>query len=327
MNRLKRRLLLFVLLPLLASCAEEDVSEEPAFAYVESHYRMNDGTVGAYPDDRQAPRLSESLGQYLEYLVSVGEQTLYEEQVKRLEDDFLADTPAGSAVRWELNEGASANALIDDVRIAAALRDGAEKFKKPAYGELAERILLTIRTNQLNDGVITDFLSWDEKQAHAAETVTLSYLTPDFFSLFPDAEANRRLLEDMPGGDPFFPETYQVASAEWVLKSEIHMVDQLLIANNRSALGIDSPEFKEWLIREWSENGRLSGRYVRESGKPVEGYEALSVYALAVEYLESEEEKETASEIRSHADGIVGEGPPSGLHVFDYLYYLRMNRL
>ncbi|RJS59283.1 hypothetical protein CJ483_03705 [Bacillus sp. PK3_68] len=91
-------------------------------------------------------------------------------------------------VKWELAKKANTNALIDDVRIIAALQKASQVFEEPTYKQLAQSIQNTIAKKQKKAGYYVDFYDWSLEKS--SSRMTLSYLTPDFF-LFSQTPCNR----------------------------------------------------------------------------------------------------------------------------------------
>lgn len=144
---------------------------------VDSHYVNDEGVIHAYPDKRDSEYLSESLGLYLEYLLQVDDEENFAKQAAILKDRFLVETGGQVFIPWRLYEEANVNALIDDVRIASALKGASEQFAEPAYLELSKQIVSAIEDRQHQQGTAVDYYDWSYQLA--GNRLTLSYLIND----------------------------------------------------------------------------------------------------------------------------------------------------
>lgn len=286
---------------------------------VDSHYVNDDGVIHAYPDNRESEYLSESLGLYLEYLLQVGDEGNFAKQAAILQDRFMVETGGQVFIPWRLYEEANVNALIDDVRIAASLEAAAEQFDEPGYLELSRQIMSAIKDRQHQQGTAVDYYDWSYKLA--GNRLTLSYLIEEL-AVLPESFT----MLDTEETEVFFPEYYDFDKKQYMKSDEVHMIDQLLIAVNRFDQGIESPEFKNWLIGEWDNQGQLAGRYDRETGKPTVDYESLAVYYYLWQYFDRIGQSEFSRQAVQRAESVAGEELPGELHFFDYIHYQMMTQ-
>lgn len=286
---------------------------------VDSHYVNDDGVIHAYPDNRESEYLSESLGLYLEYLLQVGDEGNFAKQAAILQDRFMVETGGQVFIPWRLYEEANVNALIDDVRIAASLEAAAEQFDEPGYLELFRQIMSAIKDRQHQQGTAVDYYDWSYKLA--GNRLTLSYLIEEL-AVLPESFT----MLDTEETEVFFPEYYDFDKKQYMKSDEVHMIDQLLIAVNRFDQGIESPEFKNWLIGEWDNQGQLAGRYDRETGKPTVDYESLAVYYYLWQYFDRIGQSEFSRQAVQRAESVAGEELPGELHFFDYIHYQMMTQ-
>lgn len=284
---------------------------------VDSHYVNDEGVIHAYPDNRDSEYLSESLGLYLEYLLQVEDEENFAEQAAILKDRFLIEAGNQVFIPWRLYEEANVNALIDDVRIAAALEGAAEQFAEPAYLKLSQQIVSAIEDRQHQQGTAVDYYDWSYQLA--GNRLTLSYLIEEM-TVLPESFT----MLDTGESEVFFPEFYDFDEEKYVKSGEVHMIDQLLIAVNRFDQDIESPEFESWLTEEWVNQGQLAGRYDRETGKPTVDYESLAVYYYLWQYFERIEQAEFAKQVVQRAESLAGEELPGDLHFFDFIHYQMM---
>lgn len=285
--------------------------------YVEETYLTDEGLIRAYPHDLGSQRLSESLGLYMEYLLTVGNEADFAQQADKLQQYFIIEEDDQKFIRWSLDEDTSANALIDDVRIIAALKQAAEQFSNESYAILASSLKASIEEKQTQSDVYVDFYEWTYDEP--ASRITLSYLTDDFFQSLGDTNAVKEILLESNHSGVFFPEYYDLSAKEYQYSEEVHLVDQLLIAINREQFNEHSPKFASWLKAEWQRDKIIYGRYKRDNLEPLVTYESLSVYALAVEYLQSIEERELALEVHNRMLQLVESMDKQQMHFFDYI--------
>lgn len=313
-------LLLMVLIGIWFLNQEKNV---PVQDYVAGNYLNEEGLLLAYPNRLDAQILSESLGMYLKYLIQAKDEDGFHEQVEILKKYFLHEEMGNLWIRWEVSAEADSNALIDDVRIAAALKQAAHQFKTPEYELLADRILHALEKNQRVGAYYVDFYDW--KSPGPGDRITLSYLTSDFFENLPHVEETQSLLTADFGDSLFFPEYYHLTSESFQWSDEVNMIDQLLIAINRQAVGESSPLLDQWIKAQWEAEERIYGKYWRSSQEASVEYESLAVYALLVEYLDDMDESQMASQVKDRAIRLASRGILKDAHFFDYILYIGMS--
>lgn len=301
---------LLILLLTIGGCGVKTVQQT-----VEEKYTNTDGNIHAYPLDENSQYLSESIGLYMQYLVLVEDKKTFEIQVDRLINDYLVKQDDLVFVRWLLYEDATVNALIDDVRIITSLNEASELFDQPAYGELAGQLEKTISSVQHSDGIHVDYYDW--KFQMPAERITLSYLINDYSA----TNKTKQLLINLDETAVFFPEYYDVKNQKYVESKEVHLVDQLLIAINLEDIGHASSTFENWVTHEWKSNGKLLGRYNRQTQEATVNYESLAVYYYLNLYFTKINEPVLAKEVMQHAKKIATRNTLAGTHFFDYIQY------
>ncbi|MCZ2256963.1 hypothetical protein [Sporosarcina sp. G11-34] len=282
---------------------------------VEEKYTNSDGNLHAYPLDQNSQYLSESIGLYMQYLVLVEDEKNFEIQVDRLVSDYLVEQNELVFVRWVLYEDATVNALIDDVRIIASLNEASELFNQPAYEKLSSRLEETISRVQQSDGIHVDFYDWTFRMP--AERITLSYLINDYSA----TNKTKQLLISLDDTAVFFPEYYDVKYQKYIESKEVHLIDQLLIAINRQDMGHGSSTFENWVTREWKSNGKLLGRYDRQTQEATVNYESLAVYYYLSLYFNKINEPAFAKEVMEQAEKIATAKTLADTHFFDYIQY------
>lgn len=301
----------------IGGCGMVNGKENTVPATVNSHYINEENVIHAYPDDRKSEHLSESIGLYLQYLLQVKDEENFAKQAAVLKEGFLVEKDGQVFIRWRLYEESNVNALIDDMRIAAVLKKAGEQFGEPDYLKLAERITSTVEERQHQQGVAADYYDWE--YGLAGNRLTLSYLTSDMTVFTESFDMLETGYDEL-----FFPEYYDFNENQYIKNEEVHMVDQLLIAANRYDQGMRSIKFDDWLIKEWNENGRIAGRYNRESGGPTVDYESLAVYYYLWRYFERIGQEEFSLQAAQRAELLAGDELPGELHFFDFIHYQMM---
>ena len=312
---MKPRLVLLVLaLLMMGGCGKMDSVQ----TLVAQNYTDADGLIHAYPGDRDSEYLSESIGLYMEYLLLVQDEQTFSQQYDILKEHFLVQENEFHFIRWRLKENATVNALIDDIRILSALEGAAETFGNEEYRELSIMLSEAISSVQVQDTHTVDFYDWP--LALPAQRMTLSYaddnqaITAESFEL----------LENADDANVFFAEFYDTAANKYISGSEVHMIDQLLIAMNREKRGLHSEEFSKWLKKEWAMEQKLYGRYDRKTFRATVEYESLAVYYYLHAYFLALDETESADEVLLHANEIATEEMLSNAHFFDFIHYRLM---
>lgn len=295
--------------------SEEGVDEKAVPEGFAENYFDEKQFIHAYPSAPDSQYLSESIGLYMEYLVMMEDGERFELQYNNLLDEFVVEEGENFFIKWLIYEDASVNALIDDIRIAAVLREAAELFGEPEYSDTADRIIETISRIQTNNGYTVDYYDWEVE--FPAQRVTLSYLIDDVPK---DMNADR-VLENVDASEVFFPEYFDVVEEVYVKSEVVHPIDQLLIAINRERIGLSSDLFEEWLKTEWAEEGRLFGRYDRETLQPAVTYESLAMYFFMNEYFLIIGEDEAAGEVKARATAMIEENGEGETHFFDFIHY------
>lgn len=303
--------MLFLVGLMIGGCGKmESVQEQ-----VEKNYTNADGLIHAYPTEQDSEYLSETLGLYMEYLMLVKDKENFSKQFELLKNHFLAQENGHSFIRWRLNENASTNALIDDIRIITALEQAAEIFGNENYKIIADQLSEAVSSVQSEGSYTVDFYDWSLEMP--AQRLTLSYLddngaiTAESYELLDMADAN----------EVFFPEYYDTASEQYISSNEVHMIDQLLIALNRENRGHYSEQFVKWLKEEWNREQKLYGRYDRQTLKATVDYESLAVYYYLHAYFSMTGNSELADEVFQHAKEIAADGMLENAHFFDFIHY------
>ncbi|MBD7908141.1 glycosyl hydrolase family 8 [Sporosarcina gallistercoris] len=287
-----------------------DSPERPATeSFVRSHLLQQDGFIRTNITDRADEYLSESMGLWMLYVVVANEKKSFETQVTTLRNEFLTDD---HLVTWQIIRGnhASANALIDDIRIIQALYMAAEKWDEPAYELLADQMSDSISRHQTSQGILTDFVETDSKKA--GTELTLSYIVPQALDLMalrgelPQSiyQNTRKVLMEAPlSPEGFFPKQYSIRTDSYIYDADVNLIDQLYTGYHRAVWNGDVSALVSFTKRAFKEgDNKLYGRYDSKTGKPSVSYESASVYALAVMMSREANEHEFADQLLKHME-------------------------
>lgn len=303
-----------------------DHAESSVQAIVNSQYMDERGLIRNYGKEADVQYLSESIGQYLEYLLIIGDKEAFELQAQMLKEHYLVEAGPDVYIKWQITKDISTNALVDDLRIIKALIKAAETFKEPSYEKLADRVKNTLQHRQFEQGVIADFYDWELHKR--SSSLHLSYVDYPLLLLFysVDKSMYRKIFEGASANQSYFYEVYNIQNGEYMSSDEsiINMIDQFLIAiQYRNIFGEVPALFDKWVKAELDSRGKLFGRYQKEHLNPAVNYESISVYALGIIYF-------LASGDRQHAEQLYKllidqfasnrEQDYEAMHFFDYMY-------
>jgi len=288
------------------------LQKDSAIELIENDY-MKNSLIHAY-DRPNTQILSESLGQYMQYLLLKGDADRFEGQVKVLKSHFLKVQGPDTFVKWELGNQTTTNALIDDLRISETLIQAGHQFNEPAYTQLANQIETTLLKHQFLNGQWVDFYDWRYKEA--TSVLHLNYLDYEPLKRLQLLQPTKDLLKNAPQVGPFTPELYFSKKNEfkWANEKTVNMIDQVLIARLKFSLTgrIDS-DFNRFITEELQE-GKIYAHYNRSSKIPSTKHESSSVYALLLPIVSSSEQSIILKRLNS-----IHTVNPSSVHVFDVL--------
>lgn len=304
------------------------VDQETVTRTVKQQYKNKEGFIASYGDEERdtSPILLESLGQYMEYLLIVGDNQEFEEQFLLLQSNFTVNTDEGIFLKWQLEEDVTANASVDDYRIIRTLLRGGEQFHNSSYAKFAKQIWDTMNKTQTVNGLMVDFYDWSSHQRTAE--IHLSYIDYDVLEKMQASKLTRykQILSDGQTDNPFFNEiynpennSYQTANAETV-----NMIDQFLIAIQYAESTDEKPKsFHDWVHTQMQNDGILYGSYLRNTGKPAVVYESSAVYALGVIYSLAVNDQKMTEILYSRLQNqspLQVKPNYNDIHFFDYMY-------
>lgn len=279
-------------------------SAQPVLAgeYFITHHLMTDQGMIRTSFAEQHLYLSESLGLWMDYLVRKKDQTSFDQQFGVLQDQFLLEH---DLLSWQIesHQKSKVNALVDDLRVIAALQKADQLWRKSAYQTIAREIAQALKDKNMFKGILTDYYDASAKQT--SHTITLSYMDPKAINelvslqIFTKHMASNQLaiLKNAPRQKGFFPKAYDIAKKTYSFDQEINMIDQLYTALHAEHAQIDSSVIMKWIKTTFKQEGKLYGRYELSTLKPTVTYESPSVYALVILYALKQNEMDFAKNV------------------------------
>ncbi|KEP25111.1 MULTISPECIES: glycosyl hydrolase family 8 [Bacillus] len=270
--------------------------------YFITHHLMTDQGMIRTSFAEQHIYLSESLGLWMDYLVQKKDQPSFDQQVDVLHTQFLLNH---DLLSWQIEsqQKSKVNALVDDLRVVAALQKADQLWQKSAYQTTAKEIAQALKDNNMFKGILTDYYDASTKQT--SHTITLSYMDPKAIKELVSLQIFTKqtminqlaILKNAPRQKGFFPKSYDIAKKAYSFDQEINLIDQLYTALHAEHAQVDTSEIMKWLKTNFQEEGKLYGRYELNSLKPAVTYESPSVYALVILYALNQGELDFAKDV------------------------------
>ncbi|WP_167833861.1 glycosyl hydrolase family 8 [Mesobacillus selenatarsenatis] len=233
--------------------------------------------------------LSESLGFMMQYAIEREDLNLFKKQYSILTRYFMNDE---GFIHWKTIENGTpnvtTNATVDDLRIIKCLIDAYELWGNQEFVNAGEKIYLQMELNTKVKNLLADY--YDYQTNSKSDTVTIAYIDTEALAKideygFSDEKVFQemmRVLSNTPSRYGFFAKAYNVEQESYFFDNEVNMIDQLLIAINRSKIGQQNEEFLGLLKKKFIRDGKIFGRYFRGSSEPAVTYESPALYALAI---------------------------------------------
>ncbi|MCY9238375.1 lipoprotein YdaJ [Bacillus licheniformis] len=276
---------------------KNDEALQPAEHFVYRHLMSDQGLIKTGFSD-QPVYLSESLGLWMEFLISKKDGEHFHEQYQHLNESFLMNN---NLVSWQIQNGQASgvNALIDDLRIMVSLDQAAALWGNSEYKQTARNIGAALRKYNMNNGILTDF--YDSASQSAAKDITLSYIMPDALSILKKngvinkefESRNASILYRAPLKNGFLPKAYSTETKAYTYDHEVNLIDQLYAAWHLPPKDQKAAVLADWLKQTFQTGGKLYGRYSLDTKKPAVQYESPSVYALAILFFINQNEDKT----------------------------------
>ncbi|QDP41105.1 hypothetical protein [Radiobacillus deserti] len=305
---------------------KKDPYAEEVKAIIQEHYVNEEGWIRNYGGLADAQYLSESIGQYMYFLLVTKDEEEFAKQVDVLKEDYVVEQGGQLFLKWQLTEDTTTNASVDDLRVIESLKGASKQFLNDSYIKLANELQTTLLDTQTNKGMVVDYYDWNADQK--STIFHLSYINHDVLKDVSsiDEASYKQVMEDSILKKPFFREIYDVEKQEFMeaSPSTINMIDQLLIAiQYYKIIGSPPTSFDHWLKQELDVTGKLFGGYQKETLQKSVAYESSSVYALALLYFLETDNDKYADQV--HA--LLVQQPPfqknpnyNEIHFFDFMY-------
>ncbi|WP_243525180.1 transcriptional regulator [Bacillus pseudomycoides] len=265
-------------------------------------YRIADSKVGTNEAiGREA--LSESAGLWLQYTLDMEDQSLFDEQVKVIQNYFIHPT---HIVLWKISETGDrqggTNALIDDLRIIEQLYRAYDMYKEERYKHLADQVSDAVLRYNKKGKTYVDF--YDADKGMKNKILTTSYINPNAFSYMKkygkisetQYQEVIQFLADYPRKGWAFPKEYK-EDGTFTYEKQVNLIDQSYVAYHRSLGGISSEAYLDFIKKTFRKDGKLYGHYDLETERPVVGFESPAVYGLTILYVLQEGDVKFAKEL------------------------------
>ncbi len=133
--------------------------------------------------------LSESAGLWLQYALDQDDQSLFDEQLKVLQNYFIQKD---YIVLWKISEmgkkQSATNALIDDLRIIEQLYRAYDMYKEKRYKRLADQLSDAVLRFNKRGKQYVDYYDADNRIQN--NFLTTSYINPHAFLLYEEIWKN-----------------------------------------------------------------------------------------------------------------------------------------
>lgn len=229
--------------------------------------------------------LSESQGLLMRIALNTDDKALFERSY-RCAQERLAREGVFCWYATQAGAQANANALLDDLRIYAALRDADARWG--GYREQAATLAQAIWDHNAVKGRLAGF--YDFAQKRAGSTLALCYIDLQALRLLADdvpafaglAEEAERVLREgiISGAFPLYYASYDYDAKRYSSES-LNTAEALMALYHAVQAGIAHPQAIDWLA-ERVMTGTLAARY-DVNGEPVRGfdYDSTAAYAIA----------------------------------------------
>lgn len=278
--------------------------------------------------------LSESLGLWMQYALIKNDAALFQQCYQTLIHYYLLPN---NLIAWQVSatgqQRVSTNALVDDLRILDALLCANERWPQPEWQYTARTLSLALDQYLVQQNQLVDF--YDEQTQTSPHTLTLLYLNPvpiqkaaklDYLNPIV-VRRSLELLRTLPDDGIFYPKTYDVNTKAFYFADKVNLLDQMLTALNRQAIGVDSAALITFIKSEFYSHGKVMTDYNRAGRTAESPYESPALYAVLILYAIQEGDNDFALDIYQRmicfraTDGENRGGYMDGnnTHIFDNL--------
>ncbi len=240
--------------------------------------------------DQAHTLLSESIGLIMLYALEVGDQKEFDQQAKLTQYLFMSSV---GLLYWEVlfptKKDSKCNASIDDLRVAAALFLGYEKWNKEEYKELALSLSKSMKKHNVLEGYFVESFCWDFEGESTSHKVDISYLDLPAMVVMEKYDKDwepilKRSIEIAthaltPSG--LFYDKYYIYRGKYY-NGEMNLINNIMCAVQLGEVGLPNGKVYEFIKKEWSKNKRIRGRFDPTTGEVIEDYENISIYALVL---------------------------------------------
>ncbi|WP_242144878.1 MULTISPECIES: transcriptional regulator [unclassified Bacillus cereus group] len=235
--------------------------------------------------------LSESAGLWLQYALDQDDQSLFDEQLKVLQNYFIQKD---YIVLWKISEvgkkQSATNALIDDLRIIEQLYRAYDMYKEKRYKRLADQLSDAVLRFNKRGKQYVDYYDADNRIQN--NFLTTSYINPHaFYYMKKNGKISAKhyeeiiqFLADYPRQNWAFPKEYK-EDGTFRYDKIVNLIDQSYVAYHRSLGGLTSEAYFAFIKKKFQQDGKLYGRYHLETGEPAVDYESPAVYGLTILYV------------------------------------------
>lgn len=245
--------------------------------------------------------LSETLGIMMQYAIEKNDPFLFKKQYYLLISYFMTNE---GFVYWKLDRNGlsnvSTNATVDDLRIIDSLIQAYEKWGNITYLRTSRQISGYVEAHALKNNLLVDY--YDKQLDAKSDTVTLSFIDTqalDSMSKYNFTDLNlskqmKHVLAKAPSKNGFYAKSFNIDKSIYLFDEEVNMIDQVLVALNRTKIGMDEHAYTHFLEKEFARHGKLFGKYNRKLAEPSVVYESPALYALVILFLLENGESEFA---------------------------------
>ncbi len=306
--------------------------------FVRTHLMNDRGEIRTNVTDRSSNYLSESLGLWLHYLVTIED----EQTVRAVVETIARDWERDGWLPWERTDGtyAMSNASLDDGRLLEALLRASDRWEISQLEVLTDSMSQSwVDRHLTKGGWILDY--YDAASDAMGDVVTTSYLIAPYVEGWVERglvsveqyEALQQYIQRIPtDADGHLANRYIPSDDRFEWNEEMHAIDELYALYYLEAfrdLGAMKAYWRERLLRD----EQWYGRYKRADGTASVPYESAAVYALGRLVYEGDEEVERLIEARirtlrhsgesdSMFEGAFVDLSTEDVHAFDHLLIL-----
>jgi hypothetical protein len=286
-------------------CATKKVALDPesaGWSFIDRELLKTDGRIVTYPTDGQPfhqeygvwPNdiLAESMGLALRYFAETDRQDDFKQTWWFVENRMKSKETG--LISWKFDattwKAMPSSAAVDDLRIVRALLMAWKRWGNPEYRNAGLALGEAILKYEVKLGYPVEIASW-EGDIVSSDKVDLAYL--DLYSMKLLAQVDKRwepifkrsrdliMLSLTKHGlfyDKYDPRTHEF----W--NQDNNLVNKMMCAIHLAEIGIHEEPVIAFIEGQLYETGKILGRYDAASGQATVEYDAVGVYALALQF-------------------------------------------